>query len=56
MDADAFDHAMSFKRSAYANEMRVYDSLMEGYADVLKGDVLEAAEAEASIRVAKGWA
>lgn len=56
MDAEAFDRAMSFRSSVYANEMRVYGSLMKGYADYRQGDVVEASRAEAEIKRAKGWA
>ncbi len=56
MDAEAFDRELSYKASAYANEMRVYNSLMAGYADVLEGRMTEADEAEAAILAAKGWA
>lgn len=55
MDAGAFDRAMSFRASAYANEMRVYDSLMKGYDDVQQGHVVDADQAEEEIRRAKGW-
>lgn len=55
MDAEAFDRAMSFRASAYANEMRVYDSLMKGYDDVQQGRVVDADQAEEEIRRAKGW-
>lgn len=55
MDAEAFDRAMSFRSSVYANEMRVYGSLMKGYADFARGDVVEAGQAEDEIRRAKGW-
>lgn len=56
MDADAFDRQMSLRASAFANEMRVYDGLMQGYADFLDGNVVDAAEAEAAILNEKGWA
>lgn len=55
MDAEAFDRAMSFRASAYANEMRVYDSLMKGYDDVQQGRIIDADQAEEEIRRAKGW-
>lgn len=55
MDADAFDREMSFRSSVYANEMRVYEGLMKGYADYQAGEVTDSSEAETVIRVAKGW-
>lgn len=55
MDADAFDREVSYRASAYANEMRVYNSLMRGYADVIDGKLVPAEEAEARILAAKGW-
>lgn len=55
MDADAFDRQMSYRAGAYANEMRVYDHLMEGYADVIDGKVIDADKAEAAILSSKGW-
>lgn len=36
MNAAAFDKALSFRKNVYENEMRVYESLMKGYADYLK--------------------
>lgn len=56
MDAEAFDRAMSFRSSVYANEMRVYEGLMRGYADYLDGNTVDAAEAEDEIMRARGWA
>ncbi|MEF2656015.1 MAG: type II toxin-antitoxin system Phd/YefM family antitoxin [Eggerthellaceae bacterium] len=55
MDAEAFDRAMSFRASMQENEMRIYNSLMKGYADYLEGDVVEASEAEKAIMEEKGW-
>lgn len=55
MDAESFDRQMSLRASALANEMKVYDSLMAGYADYLEGNVVDAAEAEASLMKDKGW-
>lgn len=55
MDAEAFDREMSFKAAAFANEMRVYDALMRGYADVLDGNVVDADHAEEEILASKGW-
>lgn len=56
MDAESFDHQMSLRASAMANEMRVYDGLMRGYADYLDGNVVDAEKAEDAILKAKGWA
>lgn len=56
MDAEAFDAEMSFRRGMYANEMRVYDGLMRGYVDYQRGDVVDAADAEAAVVAQKGWA
>lgn len=55
MDAGAFDRAMSFREGVYADEMRVYRSLMRGYADVIDGRVVDACAAEEEIKRAKGW-
>jgi len=55
MDAAAFDRVMSFRASVHANEMRVYDSLMRGYADYLDGKIMPACQAEDSILREKGW-
>lgn len=55
MDAEAFDREMSLRTSAFKNEMRIYDSLMEGYSDYLEGRTIPAAEAEKRILKAKGW-
>lgn len=54
MDAAAFDEQMSFRKSVYAEEMRVYKDLMSGYGDYLEGDIVEADEAEAAILAEKG--
>lgn len=56
MDAEAFDREISYRASARANEMRVYNSLMRGYTDVMDGNVVDAAAAEQQILAAKGWA
>lgn len=56
MDAEAFDREMSFRESVFANEMRVYNSLMSGYADYMQGEVSDTEEAEAALMAAKGWA
>lgn len=56
MDAAAFDREISYRASARANEMRVFDSLMKGYADIADGKVVDADEAEERIRAARGWA
>lgn len=55
MDAEAFDREISFRSSMYANEMRVYGSLMKGYADYQAGNVVSASDAEAAILAAKNW-
>ncbi len=55
MDAAAFDREIGLRTSAYANEMRIYDSLMEGYADYLDGNVVDANDAERAILESKGW-
>lgn len=56
MDAEAFDRAMSFRESVYANEMRVYGSLMKGYDDYRQGRITDAQTAEDDIKRLKGWA
>ncbi len=56
MDSEAFDRAMSYRTSAYANEMRVYNSLMEGYADYVSGNIVDAESAEKDILDSRGWA
>lgn len=55
MDAASFDREISYRANARANEMRVYNSLMKGYADVIDGNVVDADEVERQIRAAKGW-
>lgn len=55
MDAAAFDKALSFRKSVYENEMRVYGSLMKGYADYLEGNTVSADAAESEILNEKGW-
>lgn len=55
MDAQAFDREMSFRASIYANEMRVYGSLLKGYSDYENGDIVSAEEAESRIAAEKGW-
>ena len=56
MDAEAFDRAMSFRASVYANEMRVYEGLMKGYDDYRQGRTVDARAAEDDIKRLKGWA
>ena len=55
MDAAAFDNAMAFRNEIFEQEMRTYRTLISGYQDVLEGNVVDAAEADAEIRRAKGW-
>ena len=49
MDAEAFDHAISFRDEIHMREMRVYHGLMEGYQDVLEGRTIDAVEAETEL-------
>lgn len=55
MDAEAFDREMSYRTNAFANEIRVYNSLMKGYLDVVDENLLPADKAECLIMKNKGW-
>lgn len=54
-NTEASDYEMSFCVSVRENEIRIYNSLMKGYADYLEGDAVEASEAEKAIMEEKGW-
>ncbi len=56
MSSDAFDAMTSFRNRIYAQEMRVYQKLMDGYEAYRDGKFIAADEADARIRAAKGWA
>lgn len=55
MDADAFDRFANSRDVARENEMRIYESLMEGYRDYLEGRVVDADEAHRILMEEKGW-
>ena len=55
MDATAFDEAMAFRNEVLEQEMSTYRGIMRGYQDYLEGRVVDAREADAAIRSAKGW-
>ncbi|NHM14967.1 type II toxin-antitoxin system Phd/YefM family antitoxin [Xiamenia xianingshaonis] len=55
MDAHAFDEAMRFRNDLLEQEMRTYQSILQGAEQIANGESLDAGEADAMIRAAKGW-
>lgn len=55
MDAAAFDEAMEFRNDIFEQEMKTYRGIMRGNQDYVEGRTVDAAEADAAIRKAKGW-
>lgn len=52
---ESYERETSFKKRVQEEEMRVYDSLMRGYADYLDGKVDDAEAVEARIFERNGW-
>ncbi len=55
MDATAFDNVMSFRDEIREQELATYRGIMQGYQDIVEGNVVDADKSDALIRNEKGW-